>query len=248
MNVTVSSDSDNEIKIKWVGLKFDWMTTWIQKDLSSNPLALTRSDTVELGTFDFQIPLGIAVGNHNLTLTIGYDEYVDSVFTVPSPGCMVVGEPIESIEVYVGWGSPLPLHKLHAAEIHSINEKLYKELKPIVFQQLGEAVEKTYLSGGAKDLLQKADSNYIEAALLAEQNKWSEAYQKLQLAQSLLNRMPDEESKFISVLSTGSIAGIIVVIGVVLFLKKRDAFEHSLPPLFTRDQNKKMFYEALTEL
>jgi len=219
VNVTVISNYDKEIVIKWVGLRFDWMTEWSQKDLSSNPIALNKSDIVDFGRFDFQIPSDITVGNHTLTIRIEYGVFIDEVFNVPT-GIVISGEPVETVDVYVGWYSCLPQYKSYTFEIHSIREKQYYELKPTVFQQLTKAIEESYLSGGAKSLLQQAISKYNEATSLAEQKKWSEAYELMQLTQSLLNRIPSEEKNFIILLS-GSICGLVVVIGLVIYLLKK---------------------------
>jgi len=220
VNVTVISNYDKEVVIKWIGLRFDWMTEWSQKDLSSNPIALNKSDTVDFGRFDFQIPSDITVGNHTLTICIEYGEFIDEVFNIPKNACIIAGEPIETVEVYVGWYNCLPQYKSYTFEVHSLKEKQYYELKPTVFQQLTKATEQSYLSGGAKSLLQQANSKYNEATSLAEQKKWSEAYELMQLTQSLLNMIPSEEQNFI-MLITGSVCGIVVIIGLVIYLLKK---------------------------
>ena len=83
----------------------------------------------------------------------------------------------------------LSMSKQYNVTIYNRKEKLFKELQPIIFQQLNEAAERTHLSGGAKDLLQQATSKHNEATSLATRNKWSEGYESLQLAQSLLRRI-----------------------------------------------------------
>lgn len=226
INVTITSNYDKEIVINRIGLQFDWMsaTEWIEKELSSEPVALNRSDTASFGKFEFQVPSTVKTGNHNLTLLIYYDEFENTTWTVPV-GAQIIGEPPNTVTVTVDYASPLPLYKLHTVEIHSIKEKQYYELKTIALQQLSKAIEKSYLSSGARDVLQQATSEYNDATALAIQDKWLEAYEALQLTQSLLNRVPTEENNFIMLIAGGGIGGV-VVIGIVIYVLRRKSPKH----------------------
>lgn len=195
--------------ICWIGLQFDWMgaTEWIQKDLSSNPVIVSiMGGTADFGKFDFQVPSDVTVGYHNVTV---------SIKGVWDWQCSSGGYGILEIEPHADYWS-----ESYTVKIHNIKELEFYFDQPSMFQKLTEARAKTYLSSGAKDLLQQAESKYSEAVSLTGQNKWSEAYEALQLTQSLLNRIPSEENKFI-MLVAGSSVGVIAIIGVVIYLVKK---------------------------
>ena len=119
------------------------------------------------------------------------------------------------------WTYSERLSRSYIVVVHSMNEKRYKELAPTVVQQLKQANETTYLSGGAQGLRRQADAKYGEAASLAEQNKWSEAYTSLQHVQSLLNRIPVEETRFLWTMGLGLIGWVLVIGLISYYLKKR---------------------------
>jgi hypothetical protein len=215
MNVSLTIDYWNEttppkeLVIYWVGLRFDWMreNEWIQEDFSLNPYTLDPNDTADFPAFTGQVPSNVTVGNHTLTLSIEYDAFWK----------------YSSSELYnvTLWTYGERLSRSYIVVVHSINEKLYKELAPTVVQQLSQAKETTYLSDGAQGLRRQADAKYGEATSLAEQNKWSEAYTSLQHVQSLLNRIPVEETRFLWTMGLG-LTGWIIVIGLIsYYLKKR---------------------------
>jgi len=62
---------------------------------------------------------------------------------------------------------------------------------------------------------------YGEATSLAEQGKWSEAYETMQFTQTRLNRTLVEENTFLQNLVLG-LAGWIIVIVLIIYYFKRE--------------------------
>jgi hypothetical protein len=199
MNISVVSRSPDDIIIDWIGLQFEWMnkTDWIFKDLSTAPVTVPSLGEADMGAFSFTVPATTPHGYPTLLIHIEYDEET-------SNGTLVRGN----------------LSMLYNVEIHSTEEKHYQELLPTLSQAIEAADSETLLSPSARDLLQQAETKYYDAISEGQESEWTTAYNSLREAQTLLSQTKDDENRFRTGLTIGTLA-VAALTAIVLITKLR---------------------------
>lgn len=198
IRIELTSHSINDILVKWIGIQFDWMssTTWIAKDMSANSRNITKNGgAADFGSFSFDVPTLTSIGTHILRVRIQFDE-----------------------KHWYGWTYDDLWTETYTIQVHSLDEKRYNDLKPYVTDALEDASAKTYLSPGAKDLLQQAQDTYNDATAYAARNQWLQAYSALSTTQNLIRKIQDEETRFL-LLIIGAI--VVLVIGILIYRTRR---------------------------
>jgi len=199
MNISVVSRSTDDTIIDWIGLQFEWMnkTDWIFKDLSIAPVTVPSLGEADMGAFSFTVPAATPQRYPTLLIRIEYDEET-------SNGTLDRGN----------------LSMLYNVEIHSTEEKHYQELLPTLSQAIEAANSETLLSPSAKNLLQQAETEYYDAISEGQESEWTMAYNSLHEAQTLLAQTKDDENRFRTGLTIGTLA-VGALTGIVLITKLR---------------------------
>ena len=199
MNISVVSRSPDYIIIDWIGLQFEWMnkTDWIFKDLSTAPVTVPSLGEADMGAFSFTIPATTLQRYPTLLIRIEYDEET-------SNGTLYRGN----------------ISMLYNVEIHSTEEKHYQELLPTLSQAIEAANSETLLSPSARNLLQQAETEYYDAISEGQESEWTIAYNSLREAQTLLAQTEDDENRFRTGLTIGTLA-VAALTAIVLITKLR---------------------------
>jgi LPXTG-motif cell wall-anchored protein len=221
-SVTVHFDSScpEELKISYVGVHFDWMSsdTYFPLDLSSSPVGIVSNGQYTFNEIGFNIPSGTSIGYHAVNILIKGQQHGLWWYDIS-----VIGS---------GW-----------VNIHNVYEKIYNQLYPDVTNKIHNADSSNFQSPDGKSLLEQANTEYTLANSLAQQGEWQDAVSHLQSASNYVDQAFAKEQTYHtdnSLPLTGQSSSlwliiimviiIAVVVGVILgvMLQKR---KHDNQPL-----------------
>lgn len=173
VQLTLTSNSSQQLTIYSVGIHFDWMPAdrFVGLDLSSNPVVVSGYGVHVFDPMAIQISANVSAGVH--TYFIGIDGTEGSSSTSFS------------------WDSPTM-----SIQIIDSNSRVFNELLPQVAANLSRAINATYQGAEAQSLLDQAKNEYSQSIMLASEEKWAEALSSLQNASSYLEQAEAAEQQY----------------------------------------------------
>jgi hypothetical protein len=219
--VTFKSDCPDQLKITYVGLHFDWMNTneYYRIDLSSNPVYLASGERNTFSTISFNVPSGVSVGSHRVTLLIEGQQ--DGL-----------------------WWYDISVTGSEYISIHDAYEKVYNQLFYQVQDKLSSAQNSNFQSPDAQSLLQQANTEFNLATSLSQQGAWQDAVSHLNAASGYIDQAKAKEQTY-NPITMGAVNGIpwVLIVVIVLILvvivavvaisltrKRKQTFASNIPP------------------
>ena len=172
IRITFKSSYAEQLRIYSIGLQFDWMSSdqFSGYDLSTSPVTIPSQGTYIFDPIVVQIPLNATAGPHSFFVGIdGTEGLSASNFS---------------------WNS-----SSFTIQVHSIMEKIYKELLPNVENKLNGANSANYESSEAQSLLQQAQGAFGNATSSAIEGKWNLAIEGLEIADDFLDQASEAEQR-----------------------------------------------------
>lgn len=219
--VTFNSNCPDQLKITFVGIHFDWMNTndYYRIDLSSNPVYLASGERYTFSTIGFDIPSGVNVGSHKVTLLLEGQQ--DGL-----------------------WWYDISVTGTQYITIHDAYEKVYNQLDYQVQDKLSNAQNSNFQSPDAQSLLQQANTEFNLATSLSQQGAWQDAVSHLNSASGYVDQANAKEQTY-NPITMGAVNGIpwvllaviivvvvviVAVVAIVFTRKRRLNFTNRIPP------------------
>ena len=213
-SVTVHFDSNcpEELKIRYIGVQFDWMSSdaYYPLDLSGNPVGIASDGQYTFNSISFNIPSDARVGQHSVKLLINGQQH----------GL---------------WWYDISVTASTSIIVHDAYELIYNQLRPETLSKLNTAQSANYKSPDAQSLMQQANSEFSLASSLANQGQWHDAVTHLQSVSSLIDQANAKEQSYqeqqetqntqqtqsIVIIIVAIVIAIAVVVGVVVYAARR---------------------------
>jgi hypothetical protein len=172
IRITFKSNYAEQLRIYNIGLHFDWMPpeSFSGHDLSDNPVTIPSQGTYIFDPIVIQIPLNASAGSYSYFVGIEGTEGISAS--------------------NFSWNS-----SSFTIQVHSIMEKIYKDLLPNVENKLNGAISANYESSEAQSLLQQAQSAFSNATSSANDGRWSLAIEGLEIADDYLDQASEAEQR-----------------------------------------------------
>lgn len=209
--ISFTSDFSRPIKIYYVGIHFDWMSSdnFQGRDLSTNPITVPAFGTHSFDIMMFSIPTTAFVGDHQ------YYVGIDGSYTEVDGG----------VEIGFSWDS-----RIFTLNVFDSTQKSYSELDSEVSNKLNQTRQLVYDSPQANSLILQAETAYAAAKNHSSNNQFSEAIVSLNVAsnyidqanteEQIFDQQQQEQSQIILILSIG-IAAIIIIVILFIFVSKK---------------------------
>lgn len=174
VTVTFYSSCPEELKISYVGIHFDWMSsdTYFPLDLSSSPVGVTSNGQHTFNAISFSIPSSANVGSHSVTVLIKGQQHG------------------------LWWYDVSVTSGTQSIYIHDAYEKVYNQLYSEVLSKISNAQSANYQSPDAQSLLQQANTEFSLATSLAQQGKWQDAVSHLNTASAYIDQASAKEQTY----------------------------------------------------
>jgi len=216
VSIYFQNNCSDQLTIYYIGFHFDWMpqNNYTGFDLSSNPISVISNGSHTFNPMTISIPSNVTVGSHSYTIGI---------------------DGIRGMSDSFSWDSlPYPL------QIQSSGVTGFNQLKTQVSSNIEDAVNASFRSGEAQNLLSQAQEKYNTALSLANEEKWTEAVSALQTAQDYVEQAWAKEEAFSEVSSqipwlilvgVAIVIPVVILVAIIMVLRNRKKKTPSQPPV-----------------
>jgi heme/copper-type cytochrome/quinol oxidase subunit 2 len=198
-SVTVNFDSScpEELKIRYIGVNFDWMPSdgYYPLDLSDNPVGIASDGQYTFNSIGFNIPSDASVGQHSVKILIKGQQH----------GL---------------WWYDISVTASTSVTVHDAYELIYNQLYPQTSSKMSNAQNVDYKSPDAQSLMQQANSEINVASSLANQGQWHDAVTHLQSVSNLIDQADAKEQSYQEQQETESTqqtqSNILIIVAIVI--------------------------------